>query len=205
MPKVSDNHKLARREQILSAAVKCFISKGFHLCTMQDICREAQLSPGAVYSYFTSKDEIIQSMSEASIGQQEALFAEIDVQNGSVLDALMHVKTFYFNQLTENPDAKECIRMDSMLLAEGFTDSKIKQKYQHNLAGLINKMSGLIELGKTNGEVKTEVDARSAAQALYALHHGLSVQLLLDQAVDMTSYHQVLDSMINSLFVNTVS
>ncbi len=33
--------------------------KGFHQTTIQDICREAELSPGAVYRYFESKDEII--------------------------------------------------------------------------------------------------------------------------------------------------
>src|SRR3954469_17948312 len=59
MPKVTDEHVDARRRQILSAALRCFARQGFHRTTMQDIFREADLSPGAVYSYFDGKDELI--------------------------------------------------------------------------------------------------------------------------------------------------
>src|SRR5262249_5925610 len=59
MPKVTQEHVDARRRQILSAAVRCFAREGFHRTTMQDIFREAELSPGAVYSYFAGKDELI--------------------------------------------------------------------------------------------------------------------------------------------------
>ena len=59
MPKVTEEHVEARRRQILSAALRCFAREGFHRTTMQDIFREADLSPGAVYSYFKGKDELI--------------------------------------------------------------------------------------------------------------------------------------------------
>src|SRR4029453_1435885 len=59
MPKVTEEHVEARRRQILSAALRCFARQGFHRTTMQDIFREADLSPGAGYSYFTGKDELI--------------------------------------------------------------------------------------------------------------------------------------------------
>ena len=59
MPKVTQAHLEARRQQILDAAFGCFARQGFHQTTMQDICREAELSPGAVYRYFDSKEAII--------------------------------------------------------------------------------------------------------------------------------------------------
>src|SRR5215208_7224066 len=59
MPKVTLEHVEARRRQILSAALRCFAREGFHRTTMQDIFREADLSPGAVYSYFKGKDELV--------------------------------------------------------------------------------------------------------------------------------------------------
>jgi AcrR family transcriptional regulator len=55
MPKVTEAHLEARRQQILDAALACFSRRGFHQSTMQDICQEAELSPGAVYRYFRSK------------------------------------------------------------------------------------------------------------------------------------------------------
>src|SRR3989304_4862304 len=64
MPKVLPEYLELRRQQILDAAAACFVRRGFPRTTMQDICDEAGLSPGAVYRYFPSKEEIIEAMSE---------------------------------------------------------------------------------------------------------------------------------------------
>lgn len=58
MPKVSDAHRAARRQQILDGSSACFVRQGFHQTTMQDICREAGFSPEAVYRCFANKEEI---------------------------------------------------------------------------------------------------------------------------------------------------
>ena len=62
MPKVTEEHVAARRRQILAAALRCFAREGFHRTTMQDIFRESELSPGAVYSYFTGKEELVRAI-----------------------------------------------------------------------------------------------------------------------------------------------
>ncbi|HXC54529.1 MAG TPA: helix-turn-helix domain-containing protein [Rhizomicrobium sp.] len=64
MPKISRARKDERRRQILAAATTCFARRGFHRTTIQDICAEAQLSTGAVYSYFASKEAIIEALAE---------------------------------------------------------------------------------------------------------------------------------------------
>ncbi|WP_344656123.1 TetR/AcrR family transcriptional regulator [Catenulispora subtropica] len=74
MPKVSPEHAAARREQILTAAQKCFARKGFHASSMNDVFAEAGLSAGAVYSYFKSKDEIIAGMADRAVGLVQPFF-----------------------------------------------------------------------------------------------------------------------------------
>ena len=59
MPKVTQAHIDARRKQIIEAAQACFSRQGFHQTSIQDICKEAELSPGAVYRYFPGKVQII--------------------------------------------------------------------------------------------------------------------------------------------------
>lgn len=63
MPKVSAAYLAARRDQILAAAARRFATAGFHRTSMQDVIDEAGLSPGAVYRYFRSKDELIEAIS----------------------------------------------------------------------------------------------------------------------------------------------
>ena len=52
-----------RRQQIMIAAKRVFYTKGFAKVTMEDIAREAELSPGTLYLYFKSKDELCASLS----------------------------------------------------------------------------------------------------------------------------------------------
>jgi AcrR family transcriptional regulator len=52
-----------RRRQIMRAAHKVFSIKGFTKTTMEDIAREAELSPGTLYLYFKNKDELYASLS----------------------------------------------------------------------------------------------------------------------------------------------
>lgn len=68
MPRVSDAHLEARREQILAAARRCFSRNGFHATSMQDVIAEAGLSVGAVYRYFKSKDELRTAVAEETVG-----------------------------------------------------------------------------------------------------------------------------------------
>lgn len=52
-----------RRQQIIVAAKKVFSEKGFSRSTMEDIAKEAELSPGTLYLYFKNKDELYASLS----------------------------------------------------------------------------------------------------------------------------------------------
>lgn len=51
-----------RRQQIMVAAKRVFTARGYEKSTMEDIAREAELSPGTIYLYFKSKDELYASL-----------------------------------------------------------------------------------------------------------------------------------------------
>ena len=72
MPKLKPEVQRARREHILDAAERCFARAGFHRTTMHDICKEAGVSPGALYVYFDSKEALIAGICE----RDRAEFAE---------------------------------------------------------------------------------------------------------------------------------
>ncbi len=52
-----------RRQQIIVAAKRVFSDKGFNRTTMEDIAKEAELSPGTLYLYFKNKDDLYASLS----------------------------------------------------------------------------------------------------------------------------------------------
>jgi TetR/AcrR family transcriptional regulator, transcriptional repressor of aconitase len=73
MPKITDERREARREQILDAARACVQEHGLEAVSMEMIIARSGLSTGAVYGYFKGKDDIISAVvteGTAAMGRQ---------------------------------------------------------------------------------------------------------------------------------------
>jgi AcrR family transcriptional regulator len=70
----------AKRKQILDGARNVFMSLGFDAASMNDVTREAGVSKGTLYVYFSNKEELFSAMIEA---ERAAFLAKIrDVLSG---------------------------------------------------------------------------------------------------------------------------
>lgn len=67
MPRVSQQYKDDQRVEILAAARRCFVRNGFHRTSMQDVFAEAGKSAGAVYRYFTKKEDMIMGVAAQNL------------------------------------------------------------------------------------------------------------------------------------------
>jgi AcrR family transcriptional regulator len=68
MPKVTEEYRVARRDEIASAAIRAFARKGFATTSMADIIAESGLSAGAIYGNFANKAELVQTVAERILG-----------------------------------------------------------------------------------------------------------------------------------------
>ena len=72
-----------RRQQIIVAAKRVFSEKGFSKTTMEDIAREAELSPGTLYLYFRNKDELYASLSLRILQYMNIRLEDVKKENDS--------------------------------------------------------------------------------------------------------------------------
>src|ERR1700753_1441762 len=77
MPKISEEQRQARRDQILAASWRCFARRGIHSTSMDDIVRESNLSFGAVYLYYKSKQELILAAFSTAFNEMRAPLAPV--------------------------------------------------------------------------------------------------------------------------------
>jgi AcrR family transcriptional regulator len=73
MPRITDERRKARREQVLEAARACLQEHGLEAVSMEMIIARSGLSTGAVYGYFKGKDDIISAVvteGTAAMGRQ---------------------------------------------------------------------------------------------------------------------------------------
>jgi AcrR family transcriptional regulator len=58
MPKISEERRTERREQILEGARRCFAENGYEGATVVKLEEEIGLSRGAIFNYFPSKEDL---------------------------------------------------------------------------------------------------------------------------------------------------
>jgi TetR/AcrR family transcriptional regulator, transcriptional repressor of aconitase len=76
VPRVSDAHLAARRDQIVEAARALFAERGFARTTMNDVVRASGLSMGAVYRYFPAKSDLVLAVCEGHGGDVDGAFPD---------------------------------------------------------------------------------------------------------------------------------
>lgn len=69
-----------RKQQILEAAVACFIEQGFHQTGVRDIARRAGVSIGNVYNHFTGKSAILTAIAALEAEELEAFMALLNAE-----------------------------------------------------------------------------------------------------------------------------
>jgi AcrR family transcriptional regulator len=192
MPKVTVEHVEARRRQILSAALRCFAREGFHRATMQDIFRESDLSPGAVYSYFEGKDELITAIVAevmSFVGEAAALITE-PLPEGRLRrpgEALAEIIDRY--QDFELGTVVERARIFPHLVGEQQRNPQLNAAVRAALDTLRGVFETLARAAQERGELDAAVDPEEFSRLPISLMQGLLVQVgIYGEELDVDAY-----------------
>ena len=184
VPRVSEEHLNARRAQILAAARTCFLEKGLHNTSMQDLIKEAGLSVGAVYRYFRSKDEIIGAIAEHVAGGLRQHIDEIAARRLPLTDSMDLVLDFIDTQL--GPDGNFPIGVQ--VWAEATLDPAIAAIVRARYTSLRDGIRALVVQAVESGELAADVDLDAVAAVLAGLVPGYGLQRLLTGSPDKTTF-----------------
>jgi len=203
MPKVSEAHIEARRQQILEAANACFSRQGFHQTSVQDICRESGLSPGAVYLYFPSKDHIIAA---TCLDCQQGIIALIDAaksQGGSPLQTLDFIMDHGL-QMLSGESFLEVSMMNVQVWSEAMRSKEIREGLlEASIGTLGHAFSEIFLEAQKQGLVDPQLDSEALAITLMGTFHGLVLHKSLDSTIDIGACGDALRAMYQSLFRKT--
>lgn len=78
MPKIKASPKIDKREAILKAAMEIMAENGFNNAPMSLISKRAKASPGIIYHYFESKDELVETVYHRIYGSSLRAFETAD-------------------------------------------------------------------------------------------------------------------------------
>ncbi len=197
MPRVSDDHLAARRQQILDAAWRCFARNGFHATSMQDVFTESGLSAGAVYRYFRSKSELIRATAESAFAMIDSLFDRLraaptlpppDQAVRMMTEQVVHIARSGHTDRT---------RIALMVWAEALRDPVVDELVQNVLPPVRDRIAELAERWQRQGTIDPSVDPAEIAKVVYGVIIGFLVQRLIMDDVSPESYAAAFGALVS--------
>jgi len=193
MPKLAPRTQHARREHILDAAERCFISKGFHHATMDDICREAHVSPGALYTYFVSKEALIIGLCE----REKDRFGKELAKMTEAPDFLAALRSMAEQYCCNEPIEK--VRLHVEIGAEAGRNAVIGNTVREIDLGWTTSLIHILERERDQGRINPKAPIDIIVRAMGALGDGLFLRRSLDPHFDPKSIIPAMMTMIEAL------
>jgi AcrR family transcriptional regulator len=192
MPKVTEEYLETRRLEILEAAITCFIRKGFHQTTIDEICDEAGVSPGAVYRYFASKEEIIQAAVHLGPGSDIMLWIEEETARfddfRTLIDMFSKVGYQRYEQV-ENIEGEMKLRLRGW--AEALQNPEVKEEVLKRWESHLAISQEIVNRAQEFGQINPELDPRAAAYVFQAVSDGFTLLWTIDPNIDIWKFREV--------------
>jgi AcrR family transcriptional regulator len=178
MPKLKPDIQRARREHILDAAEQCFARAGFHRTTMHDICKEAGVSPGALYVYFDSKEALIAGIAERDRGE----FAERLAALAGAPDFLQALKEIGEHYFVHEPVYKR--RMCIEIGLESTRNERVGAIFRDVDDFVAKGFQNLFQRMKDEGRIAPDLDIPMLTQTFLVIGDGLFWRRAVDPSFD---------------------
>lgn len=193
MPKLKPDTQRARREHILDAAHSCFARGGFHATTMQDICRAAAVSPGALYVYFDSKEALIAGICERDRSEFAERFANLAAAP-DFLEALTALGDHYF--VEESSDKQ---RFVIEMGVESTRNPRITEIYMSVDKFCSDSFEALFQRLKDEGRIAPHVDIPTLAKVFNILGDGMFWRRAIEPEVNMRAVLPVIVELVGTM------
>jgi TetR/AcrR family transcriptional regulator, repressor for uid operon len=180
MPRLADPALPARRRaQILEAARFCFTARGFRQTTIEEICAEARVSPGALYRYFDAKADLVAAIALDARAEAEAAFDRLGDDDDALVDALAALAQAFFAAF----DGEEAALL-SDIWAESARDPALAQALAAQDQAALARLAGAIERAARAGAIYPALSPEEAAEMLLAALEGMALRRVMRQSAD---------------------
>ncbi|MGX9790310.1 TetR/AcrR family transcriptional regulator [Mycobacterium sp. MMS18-G62] len=195
MPRLTPERRSARRQQILDAARRCFLHDGFQATSMTDVLSAAQLSAGAVYNYFPSKEDLIVAISQQALAEVAASFEQMREQELPPLDAAL---TAVFSHRAPMDAQRESAKLLVQVWAESLRSPTLSAKVVPIFQGVREVFTELVVAYQERGDIDRSAPADAVADVLLSTLHGVILRRAILDDVDLDTLRKGLKAVFPS-------
>jgi AcrR family transcriptional regulator len=199
--RVSRTQSKARtREELVSAARRVFLDRGFHAATLEEIADAAGYSKGAVYSNFAGKDDLFLAVLEERYAERAKAYEEVFLGATELEQTFRAIARLMTDSFARDPawwsllsEFSTHASRNPVLLARL---RAARDRYMDALAGMIDAVAE--RRGMT-----WALPAREIARGSGALMRGMAVEWLIDPSLERAGvFEELLVACLNGLVVH---
>jgi TetR/AcrR family transcriptional regulator, repressor for uid operon len=195
--------RFERREaqvtRILDAARYCFRRSGFHGASMGEICTAANMSPGALYRYFPSKESLVEALCAIDREEDARILMRVN-EAGNVVDGLVIAIKAHVEQVHSSGMAP----LFSEMFAEALRNEAIAMTMMKSMCEARELLSASIERAYERGEIEPVMPLSKLIDVMMAMGHGLISHDLPRLGISADEMEPAMRAMITGLLRPTV-
>ncbi len=149
-----------KRRLLLDAAVRVFARKGFHASRVGDIAEEAGVSHGLLYHYFSSKDELLETVFRETWTELLDAIRAVEESDAPAREQLRQVAAILLRSWRRDPDLVR-------VLVREIARSPELQSRLDEVRAAFAAIERIVRNGQAAGEFRAELDARLASTVFY--------------------------------------
>ena len=148
--------KQVKREEIIHAAKKLIIEKGYRKTSVQDITDEAGIAKGSFYTYFKSKDYLMETLLIEKLENRSGSVKEIIASEGSLEDIIREYVKYYLTVTVD--DAEFILVMTTMMRSVDSVGEVVIERLEKDKARRKQEFINILKKFKDEVDIKEERD-----------------------------------------------
>jgi AcrR family transcriptional regulator len=149
-----------KRRVLLDAAVRVFARKGYHQARVGDVAEEAGVAHGLLYHYFSSKEEVLETIFRETWTGLLAAVQEVEESGAAAREQLRQVAAILLRAWRRDPDLVR-------VLVREVTRSAEVGKRVAEIGDAFAAIERIVRRGQADGEFREELDPRLASVIFY--------------------------------------
>ncbi|MFW5972039.1 MAG: TetR/AcrR family transcriptional regulator [Bacillota bacterium] len=143
-----------KKEVIRKAAIRIIAEEGFHSCTTDKIAREAGVSVGTIYNYFSGKEDVLSYIFEIEEKKMDNYLSKFTKKKGiNVPEKIRILLNSYFKYVFNNEKLTKLILDES-----NRPTTEVTEEIYSYLLTVREHVKKLLTNGKEEGTVNAEID-----------------------------------------------
>ena len=144
----------------MRAAIRVFAQKGFHDARVGDIAKEAGVAHGLLYHYFSSKEEVLETIFRETWVSLEREVVRIEGSGAPLREQLRRFSTIFLGSWLMTPS------LVRVMIHEVGRSPEVSSRVGE-LREVFVRLRAMIESARERGEVRADADSQLATWVFY--------------------------------------